>query len=347
MLATNAPPPMLESIVYFAQEYLIACSRNPKMNPVDASKKFLKAVEFGVKYGMGENKYTGFGSTHTALRGGEETNPEGDTDFYEFGCDFFRNVIDLETSVVLGEENARRAFAKIKAGENVVFLANHQSEADPQVFSTLLETIGLGEEASEVMYVAGHKVTTDALAIPFSMGRNLLCIHSKKHIDAEPELKSVKQRQNLASMSALLSKLRNGGLAVWVAPSGGRDRRNVETNEVPLAPFHYKTVDMFRLMGNKSKVKTHFFPLAMASYDLCPPPDNIEFAVGEQRNVQFSSIGIAMGKEVPNVGGVDQRHLFTDHAFDECEEDYSMLLKAIADKKSKMSIKTIMPPPPL
>jgi len=221
--------------------------------------------------------------------------------------------------------------------------ANHQSEADPQVLSILLEEIGMPEEASKVVYVAGHKVTTDALAIPFSMGRNLLCIHSKKHIDAEPELKESKQKQNLASMSAMLGMMREGGCALWVAPSGGRDRRNVETGEVPIAGFDQKTIDMFRLMGNKSKVKTHFFPLAMASYELCPPPDFVEVGVGERRNVRYSPIGIACGNEVPNVGGVDSRHLFTDHAFEECQEDYEKLLKAIAEK----GVKTTPPPPPL
>jgi glycerol-3-phosphate O-acyltransferase len=30
--------------------------------------------------------------------------------------------------------------------------------------------------------VAGDRVTTDLLAMPFSMGRNLLCIFSKKHV---------------------------------------------------------------------------------------------------------------------------------------------------------------------
>jgi glycerol-3-phosphate O-acyltransferase len=78
-------------------------------------------------------------------------------------------------------------------------------------------------------------VTTDALAIPFSMGRNLICIHSKKHIDADAGKKGEKQRQNLQSMSAMLELMKAGGLGIWVAPSGGRDRRDVETGEVPVA----------------------------------------------------------------------------------------------------------------
>lgn len=343
-----APQELVEPLEYFTQQYFSACASNPEPDAAQATQNILDALKYGMKYGMGESKFADFGNKHVALRGGEENNPEGDTDFYAFGCDFFRKAMDLEHSVVLGEDNARRAFEKIQAGENVVFLANHQSEADPQVFSILLESVGLGRDASEVMYVAGHKVTTDPLAIPFSMGRNLLCIHSKKHIDAEPELKSFKQKQNLDSMSELLKGFRAGGQSVWVAPSGGRDRRDVETGEVPLAHFDQKTVDMFRLMGNKSKVLTHFFPLSMVSYDLCPPPDHVEVGVGERRNVRYSPIGIAVGSEVENVGGRESRQLFTEHAFEECQQGYDALLKAIADKKNKsVTLKTTPPPPPL
>ena len=32
---------------------------------------------------------------------------------------------------------------------------------------------------AEVIYVAGDRVVTDALCKPFSMGRNLFCVHSK------------------------------------------------------------------------------------------------------------------------------------------------------------------------
>ena len=107
-------------------------------------------------------------------------------------------------------------------------------------------------------------------------------------------------------MSAMLSKLKRGGCLLWVAPSGGRDRRNMETGQVPLAPFDSKTIDMFRLMGNKSKVPTHYYTLAMVSYDLCPPPDHIEAGVGEQRNVRYVPVGIKVGEELESVGGLGE-----------------------------------------
>lgn len=34
----------------------------------------------------------------------------------------------------------------------------------------------------KVTYVAGDRVITDLLAKPFSMGKNLLCVNSKKHM---------------------------------------------------------------------------------------------------------------------------------------------------------------------
>ena len=48
-----------------------------------------------------------------------------------------------------------------------------QTEADPQVISLLMEREGYGDVAAKLINVAGHRVTTDPLAIPFSMGRNL------------------------------------------------------------------------------------------------------------------------------------------------------------------------------
>ncbi|OEU18901.1 acyltransferase, partial [Fragilariopsis cylindrus CCMP1102] len=217
---------------------------------------------------------------------------------YVWGCNFFRFFIDVPESKILGMDSLQKAMDQANNGENVVFFANHQSEADPQVMSAMLEKVGFCDEASRINYVAGHKVTTDALAIPFSMGRNLICIHSKKHIDTDPETKTSKSKQNLQAMGGMLKKLKAGGCLLWVAPSGGRDRRDVESGKTPIAPFDSKTIDMFRLMGRKSKVKTHYYPLAMVSYELCPPPDFIEAGVGEQRNFRFVPVGIKVGEEI-------------------------------------------------
>ena len=80
----------------------------------------------------------------------------------------------------------------LKKGHNVVFLANHQIEADPQAISILLDERFPGI-APEMIFVAGERVITDPLAVPFSMGRSLLCIYSKRYIDNPPEQKADKQ----------------------------------------------------------------------------------------------------------------------------------------------------------
>lgn len=312
-------------------EYFTACYQNPESTPEETSKSFLTAAQLGLEYGMGPNHFR-FGTTHKALRGGEEIN-EKNIDFYRMGCDFFKPAMALSQSAILGQPNLEKAFQQMSEGENVVFLANHQSEADPQVLSVLLETIGYDDDAAKIVYVAGHKVTTDTLAIPFSMGRNLICIHSKKHINVDPETQPIKQKQNLQAMSGMLNLMREGGMGLWVAPSGGRDRRDLETGQVPIAKFDQKTIDMFRLMSNKSKVKTHFYPLAMVSYDLCPPPDSLDAGTGEARNVRYGPVGIACGDELENTGGAETRHLFTEAAEKNCEKDYAKLLQAIEDKK--------------
>ena len=364
-LASQLPNPALEGpLVHFMDEYFHALytastsgSKNPDGSDItaeQATSNMMSTLGYGMKYGLGvgnpNGKFHFEDVRHRALRGPTVTKSEGekgdlrydspefrnmlgadiDVDFYNAGCDFFRPAIDLSRSLVLGRDHLATARSQLEAGENVIFLANHQSEADPQVVSCLFDHfLPNAELTSEIVYVAGHKVTTDALAVPFSMGRNLLCIHSKKHIDADPETKPAKSKQNMAAMNTMLAGLKAGGMAIWVAPSGGRDRRDVASGTIPIAPFDPKTVNMFRLMGNKSRVPTHFYPFSMVSYSLCPPPDSVEAGVGERRNVRYTPVGISIGEEVPNVGGADQRHLFTEHAERDCMEGYVRLLRGM------------------
>jgi glycerol-3-phosphate O-acyltransferase len=323
-------PALLKPLLHFCKEYLAASqasflkTSDEKASAPAALKKIMDGVQYGFKYGMGEGKYI-FDVTHDALRGDPEKEDGNELDFYAWGVDFFRPFMDPEKSVVLGQDNLEKAIAQAKAGENVVFFANHQSEADPQVMSIMLEKAGFPEMADRVTFVAGHKVTTDALAIPFSMGRNLICIHSKKHIDADPDTRGVKNRQNLSAMGGMLKKLKAGGCMLWVAPSGGRDRRDLESGKTPIAPFDSKTIDIFRLMGNKSKQPTHYYPLAMVSYELCPPPDFVEAGVGEVRNFRFVPVGIKLGEELESIGGLEQRQTFNDNTYERTQEAYHEL----------------------
>ena len=330
---------LLPPLKHFVGEYLgsaqVAKESAPeeeveKYSPVAATSRIMQVIQFAQRFGMpGSPDLYEFDVTHTALRGNPDNEDGNEMDYYKFGCDFFRPCMDLDNSVVLGQDNLEKAMEQLGNGDNVIFFANHQSEADPQVVSVMLEKAGYGEQAAQCTYVAGHKVTTDPLAIPFSMGRNLICIHSKKHISVDPDTKPQKQRQNLKAMSAMLKKFKKGGCLLWVAPSGGRDRRDLDTGKVPPAEFDSKTIDMFRLMGNKSKKPMHYYPMAMVSYDLCPPPDYVEAGVGEQRNVRYVPVGIQVGKETESVGGLEKRKEFCQDAFETCLDGYSELNKAM------------------
>lgn len=59
---------------------------------------------------------------------------------------------------------------------------------------------------------------TDPLCKPFSMGRNLFCVHSKKRLDDVPELKSAKQRQNRLTLVTMQKMLNQVRLPAWHAP---------------------------------------------------------------------------------------------------------------------------------
>ena len=71
-------------------------------------------------------------------------------------------------------------------------LASHQAVRRPTPLSCLRPCAGVVRRhpnlATDVIYVAGDRVVTDALCKPFSMGRNLFCVHSKKHIEVRGTL---------------------------------------------------------------------------------------------------------------------------------------------------------------
>lgn len=212
-------------------------------------------------------------------------------DYYQFGLDFIRPLIDLPHSKILGQEQLEKMDAQLRKGENVVLLANHQTESDPQAIAILLEKIypHLGEK---MIFVAGERVVTDPLAIPFSMGCDLLCIYSKRYIDHPPELKAQKQLHNKNTMELMSRLLREGGKIIYVAPSGGRDRRNAQ-GKIEIAPFDPSSIEMFHLMARKAKTPTHFYPFTLSTYNLLPPPETIQKELGEVRVTQRCPIQIA------------------------------------------------------
>lgn len=231
-------------------------------------------------------------------------------DYYQFGLDFIRPIVIFETSKILHPENLTKIEKQLAKGENVVLLANHQTELDPQAISVLLEN-DHPKLAEEMIFVAGQRVISDYLAIPFSKGRNLLCIYSKKYIEDHPETKEEKLLHNQRTMNRMSQLLSEGGKCIYVAPSGGRDRPG-KSGEIEVAAFDPQSIEMFWLMSQKAGTPTHFYPLALSTYDLLPPPDTTKKKLGEPRHTKATPIYLAFGDEInmetfPGSAGLDKK----------------------------------------
>lgn len=217
-------------------------------------------------------------------------------DYYMFGLDFMRPLVDFSLSSMDGLSYLNEIDVHVKNGNNVILLANHQIEADPQAISLMLES-DYPRLAEDMIFVAGERVITDPLAIPFSLGRNLLCIYSKRYIDHPPELKLQKQMHNKRTMELMSELLSQGGKCIYVAPSGGRDRPNKE-GVVEVAPFDPQSLEMFNLMAKKATHPTFFYTLALKTYMLLPPPETIQVELGESRLTKRGTIQLCFGPHI-------------------------------------------------
>lgn len=217
-------------------------------------------------------------------------------DYYQFGLDFIRPLVITKDSHILHPENIDRLAQQIAQGDNAILLANHQTELDPQAISLLLEK-KYPSLAENMIMVAGHRVVTDPIAIPFSMGCNLLCINSKKYIEDDPSRKEEKLLHNQSTMLRMSQLLSEGGKVIYVAPSGGRDRPD-RTGHVDVAHFDPQSIEFFWLMAQRADHPTHFYPLALSTYHLLPPPDRVEKKLGELRSTSATPIRLALGAEI-------------------------------------------------
>lgn len=217
-------------------------------------------------------------------------------DYYHVGNEIFRPLVNTEASTVQKTETIEKIIGLLKNGENVVLFANHQIEADPQAISILLDDKFPGF-AENMMFVAGERVITDPMAIPFSMGRNLFCIYSKKYFDAHQDRKFEMLEHNKRTMLLLGQTLDQGGKCIYIAPSGGRDRPN-ENKEIEVAPFDPQSVELMYLLGRKAKSPTHFFPLALSTHHLLPPPEGVQVPLGEKRPTNEADIHLFFGNEL-------------------------------------------------
>lgn len=252
-------------------------------------------------------------------------------DYLQFGLDFIEPLVIKEKSQVRHRFRVDTMAEQTAQGDNVILFANHQIEADPQAIIFMLRDTH-PEFAEKIIFVAGHRVTTDPLAIPFSLGCNLLCIYSKKHIETPPELKPEKLLHNQRTMNCMKELLAEGGKCIYVAPSGGRDRPD-ESGEIVVAPFDPQSIELFRLIAKQSKRTTHFYPLALSTYHMIPPPSSIVSELSESRSAHCSPIGLCFGEElfldsVPGLEGLDKhrgREVRAKAVWDIVNRDYQSL----------------------
>lgn len=254
-------------------------------------------------------------------------------DYYAFGLNLLRPLVDFPHSRVVRLTIVDKMINQLRMGHNVILLANHQTEPDPQAISLLLENT-YPAFAEEMIFVAGHRVVTDPLAIPFSMGRNLLCIYSKKHIDNPPELKVDKLLHNQRTLKRMEELLAEGGKCIYVAPSGGRDRPNA-AGDIDVTPFDAQSIEMFCLIAQKAKTPTHFYPMALSTYHLLPPPNSLKKELGEQRQAQCAPIRMAFNDEIdmdtfPGSEHADKKQkrlLRAEYIWNIVRNDYLALIK--------------------
>jgi glycerol-3-phosphate O-acyltransferase len=282
--AHNIKPEIVDSIISFLSCYFDIIYATQK-KPEECWPVFKAFFEKVIKYVQAPYQFQYF---HKAIR-----TP---FDYYQLGLDFIRPLINFAHSKIEGIDNLQSIQEKVAKNENVILLANHQTEIDPQIISLLIEDY-TPRLAEDMIFVAGHRVTTDPLAIPMSLGRNLLCIYSKRHIDNPPELKSEKLFHNSRTLKVMEELLSEGGRCIYVAPSGGRDRANT-AGEVHVAPLDPQSIEMFYLIAKHAKQPVHFHTLALSTYELLPPPGAITKEIGEARITCFAPAYLHFGPEI-------------------------------------------------
>jgi glycerol-3-phosphate O-acyltransferase len=227
-----------------------------------------------------------FEPLHRALR--------SPVDYLALGLDFFEPLVDWENSLCEGPwHEVKSARAR---GENTILLSNHQTEADPQLIHLALRA-EFDELARDIRFMAGERVQKDPIAAPFCLGRDLVCIYSRRHLDYPPERRAEKLNHNAVAMRQLKELLAQGGVTLYLAPSGGRDRRT-DSGEVEVAPFDPDAIEMMRLLAIGCGRPTVCRPLSLSTYDVLPPPAEVQKELGEVRRTRGGPIGIALGEPV-------------------------------------------------
>lgn len=256
-------------------------------------------------------------------------------DYYTFGQNYIRPLIDFKNSYVGNISLFLEMEEKLQLGHNVILMSNHQTEADPAVIALLLEKTS-PHLTENMIYVAGDRVLTDPLCKPFSMGRNLLCVYSKKHMNDIPELVEMKRRANTRSLKEMALLLRRGSQIIWIAPSGGRDRPDPVTKKWNPAPFDVSSVDNMQRLVEYAGVPGHFYPLAILCHDIMPPPAQVEKEIGEKRVISFHGVGVSAAPAITYSGVAlgcesdeEAKQAYSMAFYNSVNEQYNVLKAAV------------------
>lgn len=279
----SLPEPLYQKFQIYHQNYIDAATKKCSLKTAEAlCLQWLKIVIEDLR-----NPFI-FPPYHKKIR--------SPVDLFQFGKDFFSFLVDDQRSRIENLHQLDHIAHAIQRKENVILLANHQTECDPQLMYYALGKTH-AQLVDNMIFVAGDRVTSDPLARPFSMGCDLLCIYSKRHINVPPEQKEEKLHHNQKSMKILKSLLHEGGRFIYVAPAGGRDRKTANDFLYP-SEFQPESVEMFRILTKASGKPAHFYPLALKTYDILPPPPKIEDTIGEYRAIFYAPIYFKFGEEI-------------------------------------------------
>lgn len=253
-------------------------------------------------------------------------------DYYMFVQNYIRPLVDFRRSYVGNISLFHEMEDKLRQGENVILISNHQTEADPAIIALLLESTHpwLSEN---MIFVAGDRVLVDPLCKPFSMGRNLLCVYSKKHMYDFPEQVEMKKKANTRSLKEMAVLLRSGSKIIWIAASGGRDRPDQVSKQWRPAPFDPLSVDNMRRLVEHAGVPGHIYPLAILCYNIMPPPLQVEKEVGEKRVISFHGAALSVAPKLDFHAAIkdpeEAKLVFSGALFDSVNEQYEVLRLAI------------------
>ena len=220
--------------------------------------------------------------------------------YHQLGLRFFAQLVNWSSSHFCGHDFVQEISELLKRGEQIILLSNHQTEADPQLFFLAMQrAFGSPSFSEKIYFVGGDRILTDPMALPFSLGCNLFTVYSKKYIANQSlQEREKKQLHNVQTMQVIRDLLcKQEGICLCLFPSGGRDRRSSKGTLLP-ASLDSESLALFSLLAKRVERNVHFYPMALFTHFLLPPPEKRNREIGEQRIISYSPIGVGVGSSL-------------------------------------------------